>query len=445
MSLTLKDATGNSATATLSLVVDASAMEAIKANPDPTDVGVPVVFQAEIQSGPGGLTYDWTFGDGYASSTASPVHTYQATGSYLVNVTATAPGGGQINASILIGVAPDLTTPVVTANPLTPELGQLVNLTARELAGAPPYSYSWAFGDGGVGGNMSAISHIFTTSGPFSTVVTVTDRTGQRISGSLNLSIALNLTILGNWSAGAAPLEIGFASQARGGSPAYGYAWSFGDGGTSTVESPVHTFSEAGAYVVRAHVSDGSGHTAESLWSVLVAPGGGALATQLTVSPQPPAPGSSVEVTSSVSGGVGGYSYAWGSSGGACSPQTIALDICSIPAAGAVSVTLTVTDAQGHRSVAQVTIQSSGSAVTSPGRANLGADIPWIVLGLVATIAAVVSAITISRRSARSVEARGPLANPEYRVGQARESAGSVSPSAQGQDGQDVDSAPDLV
>ncbi len=180
VSLTLKDATGNSATATLSLFVDASAMEAIKANPDPTDVGVPVVFQAEIESGPGGLTYDWTFGDGYASSTASPVHTYQATGSYLVNVTATAPGGGQINASILIGVAPDLTTPVVTANPLTPELGQLVNLTARELAGAPPYSYSWAFGDGGVGGNMSAISHIFTTSGPFSTVVTVTDSTGQR-------------------------------------------------------------------------------------------------------------------------------------------------------------------------------------------------------------------------------------------------------------------------
>ncbi len=222
VSLTLKDATGNSATATLSLVVDASAMEAIKANPDPTDVGVPVVFQAEIKSGPGGLTYDWTFGDGYASSTASPVHTYQATGSYLVNVTATAPGGGQINASILIGVAPDLTTPVVTANPLTPELGQLVNLTARELAGAPPYSYSWAFGDGGVGGNMSAISHIFTTSGPFSTVVTVTDRTGQRISGSLNLSIALNLTILGNWSAGAAPLEIGFASQARGAPPRMG-------------------------------------------------------------------------------------------------------------------------------------------------------------------------------------------------------------------------------
>jgi xanthomonalisin len=53
------------------------------------------------------------------------------------------------------------------------------------------------------------------------------------------------------------------------------YAWTFGDGGTSTVASPTHTYSAAGTYTVMETVKDSGGVSASKSASVTVATTGG--------------------------------------------------------------------------------------------------------------------------------------------------------------------------
>ncbi len=55
------------------------------------------------------------------------------------------------------------------------------------------------------------------------------------------------------------PLGVNFTSRVYIGCPAYSYAWSFGDGGTSVAADPVHTYAAGGAYAVTLTVHDCSG------------------------------------------------------------------------------------------------------------------------------------------------------------------------------------------
>jgi PKD repeat protein len=49
--------------------------------------------QTNTQGFPGSTTYVWDFGDGQTSTSAAPVHSYAAAGTYDVTLAATGPGG----------------------------------------------------------------------------------------------------------------------------------------------------------------------------------------------------------------------------------------------------------------------------------------------------------------------------------------------------------------
>ncbi|HEX7815186.1 protease pro-enzyme activation domain-containing protein [Dyella sp.] len=59
------------------------------------------------------------------------------------------------------------------------------------------------------------------------------------------------------------------------------YAWTFGDGGTSTSASPSHTYSAAGTYTVTLKVTDSTGATNTKTGSVTVSSSGGGGSSQL--------------------------------------------------------------------------------------------------------------------------------------------------------------------
>jgi PKD repeat protein len=71
-------------------------------------------------------------------------------------------------------------------------------------------------------------------------------------------------------SAGTLPLVVSFGVNATGGLAPFQYAWTFGDGGSSTLQSPAHEYLAVGTYTVEVKVTDQAGNSTTDLLSVSV-------------------------------------------------------------------------------------------------------------------------------------------------------------------------------
>lgn len=76
-------------------------------------------------------------------------------------------------------------------------------------------------------------------------------------------------------TSGAVPLTVAFAGTATGGTPPYTYAWSLGDGSTSSDQNPSHTYAQAGIYTAILTVHDAASGIAQAPGvAITVTPGG---------------------------------------------------------------------------------------------------------------------------------------------------------------------------
>lgn len=239
--------------------------------------GAPAVFNGSFRGGVGPFAYSWAFGDGGTSTLANPSHIYAADGSYAVNLWLNDSVGYSAHAERTVQAYLPLGITQLQASPNPALLGQLVNFTVTAAGGAPPYSYAWAFGDGQVGGNLSHISHAYTTNGPFEVEATVSDSVGEVVHAFLNISIQLQALAGSSATTGVSPLTVSFVGQAQGGAPPYVYSWSFGDGGTSSLQDPSHTYTSNGEFTVVLTVSDSKGNRSTVSLSVHVGPSSGAV------------------------------------------------------------------------------------------------------------------------------------------------------------------------
>lgn len=360
----VNDSANHSGVAALNLTVDGRLGILPAAAPDPTDVGLPVQFSSGRTNGTPPFTFAWSFGDGTSSTLPAPTHAYGSNGTFAANLTVADNSGALTNASFAVVVHPAL---VVGLNipPRPADLGQLVNFSANVSGGTLPYTYAWAFGDGGVGGDLANISHIYTTNGPFDPAVTVTDAAGQSVTVAQPLTIALNVSILSNGTLGAAPLGLGFTSHVTGGEPDYAYAWAFGDGSTSAMADPSHTYAAPGTYDATLQVTDAAGVMARStVWPVVVAPGGGPLDLSLSAAPANVSLGGIETVTAAPQGGVGAYTLTWTNLPPGCSASAILTLRCPAGTSGTYPVAATVTDSHGDVAAAATTftVSQAGSS-----------------------------------------------------------------------------------
>jgi PKD repeat protein len=227
-------------------------------------------FTATFNGGTGPFSYSWIFGDGGLSALASPVHSFASVGFYVVSVWVNDSLGDRATGSIRVHVFVPLSVLTLSASPNPVILGQPVNFSVTPTGGSPPYTVSWAFGDGGVGGNLTNITHIFTTDGPFTVVATVSDSAGDLVRSELNLSIQLQALAGVSQTSASDPFTIHFIGQAQGGVGPYSFDWSFGDGTVARTQDPAHTYSGPGSYSVSLIVTDAKGDTSESNLSVQV-------------------------------------------------------------------------------------------------------------------------------------------------------------------------------
>jgi len=114
-------------------------------------------------------------------------------------------------------------------------------------------NWNWAFGDGSTSTAQSP-SHTYTTTNAFTpglTAHSTYSSAALAVTGLGTITVsnaALNVSTIP--SSGLAPLTVQFASPGvdSGGNTVTNWNWSFGDGGTSTFQNPVHVYKTIGGY-----------------------------------------------------------------------------------------------------------------------------------------------------------------------------------------------------
>jgi PKD repeat protein len=149
----------------------------------------------------------------------------------------------------------------------------VAGFTASPRVGQPPLSvvftdtstggidsWSWDFGDG-VTDTVQHPTHVYSDTGTFTVSLTVSGPGGADTETKTDYIYVSDQEVIANFSAtptsGEVPLDVQFTGESFG--DITDWLWHFGDGVTSTQESPTHTYTSAGAYTVTLDVSGPGG------------------------------------------------------------------------------------------------------------------------------------------------------------------------------------------
>lgn len=151
-------------------------------------------------------------------------------------------------------------TAAFTAAPTT-GIAPLVTTFTDRSTGVPT-QWLWNFGDGTSSVEQNP-AHTFSDPGTYSVTLTVTNSKGTATTTQANVvTVAVNPPLLNakftaSPTTGAAPLPVQFTDASVGG--VTGWLWDFGDGTTSPLQSPSHTYAANGTYTVKLTVTSPSG------------------------------------------------------------------------------------------------------------------------------------------------------------------------------------------
>jgi PKD repeat protein len=279
---------GQSAPVSTKIIADGTASVQASAGPAQSgSEGNAVTFSGSAQGGTAPYSYAWSFGDGTtASGTLTPSHTYAQDGTYTVTLDVTDVMGETSISQTTATIAEAPPTATIAGAPAS---GQVTVGTAVTLTGSatdpdpvsqpPGFTYSWAVTRGGspwLVATGPTLSFTPDTAATYVATLVATDADNGQ-------SAPVSTTIVANASAplqaGAGPAESGnegsavsFLGSAQGGTAPYSYAWSFGDGTTTSGTAvPAHTYAQDGKYTITLTVTDASGATSTSQTTAAIA------------------------------------------------------------------------------------------------------------------------------------------------------------------------------
>ena len=137
-------------------------------------------------------------------------------------------------------------------------------------------AYSWQFGDG-ASSTTATPSHSYATAGTYSVSLTVTGPGGTStvtkpsyITVSAPTTAAPVANFTPSTTSGTAPVTVTFTSTSTGTISAF--AWTFGDGTSSTAQNPSHSYASAGTYPVKLTVNGPGGSSTKTSQINVAAP-----------------------------------------------------------------------------------------------------------------------------------------------------------------------------
>lgn len=216
-------------------------------------------------------SWSWNFGDSGTSTSQSPSHTYNAAGSFTVALTVT-------NA---VGTDTETKSNYITANTPVPVAAFSANTTSgvkpltvafTDTSTNSPTSWSWDFGDSSTS-TLQNPTHTYSTAGTYTVSLIATNAGGSDTETKVVYITVTEAVVTpvaafsANVTSGDLPLTAAFTDSSANGPTSW--AWTFGDGGTSTSRNPTHTYNVAGTYTVTLTATNAAGSDVETKTSYI--------------------------------------------------------------------------------------------------------------------------------------------------------------------------------
>lgn len=286
---------------------------------------------------PPNQTYAWDFGDGTTGTGINPTHTYATADTYQVCLVVTGQNGCMDSLCQSVIAGPHLPPNLCDASFSALPLGNLVCFVPNNPIAA---SYAWDFGDGNTS-TQSHPNHPYASAGTYNVCLIIDDGNGCKDTSCQSVVVTGGPpTGCNAWfvhTVNGMTVTFTDSSTHAGGAT---YHWDFGDGDTSIVQNPVHTYAQNGIYLVLLTVTDSTGCTSTFVGFVSIGNSGGCHASFTAT-----AIGNN-RVSFSTQLWIG-YTYSWDLGDG--NTQTDNIFTHTYAAAGTYTVCLVVDDGNGCR------------------------------------------------------------------------------------------------
>jgi len=233
----------------------------------PTEGNAPLTVQFTDESTGNVTAWLWDFGDGNTSTEQNPIHTYASAGNYTVFLNASNAYGYNVSAPVTITVL----EPPVANFTYTPNEGNApLTVTFNDTSTGNVTAWIWDFGDGNTSTEQNP-SHTYASPGIYTVSLNASNAYGFNVSTVTDAVRVLEPPIAAFTATpteGNAPLTVQFTDQSTGNVTAW--AWDFGDGNTSTGQSPVHIYTSAGNYSVTMNASNAYGYNVSAPVTITV-------------------------------------------------------------------------------------------------------------------------------------------------------------------------------
>lgn len=211
----------------------------------------PLTVNFQDLSTGGAVAWQWDFGDGNTSTQQNPLHTYTNYGNFTVTLIATNVFGctDTITRTDYIRIRrAAISIPALPARGCIPfTISPVPVISALDAV----TSFEWDFGDGGTS-FLPNPTHTYTVQGTYTVRLIITTSTGCRDTLNIPFSVQVGSKPVANFSATPNPVcarkPVQFTDLSV---PADEWYWDFGDGSTSTLQNPVHNYTDTGYFTIR--------------------------------------------------------------------------------------------------------------------------------------------------------------------------------------------------
>lgn len=207
-------------------------------------------------------TYIWNFGDGSPDVTLtspSTTHTYTSTGLFRVRLIVEDSNTCNIRDTAYLNIRVGDLRANLAFNPVKLDPCDSLKYRFDNLSVAPgalPFSskaFRWDFGDGTIidSVGLGPVIHSYANAGSYIVKLILLDTGYCNAPDSAVLGISIAPNVVADFDTpdtGCVPYLASFTNTSIAGQS---FEWSFGDGGTSTLQSPTHLYTNPGTYTIR--------------------------------------------------------------------------------------------------------------------------------------------------------------------------------------------------